>query len=66
MEHGKLLNTEEDFEDAIENGVEVSVTQDGKHLGSGRIISQTNESVRMVNAYYFKNSCEFTVCTLVH
>jgi hypothetical protein len=66
MEHGTVLTTDEDFQEAISIGLEVSVTQDGKHLGSGRILYQTYDSVKKVDYYYFKDSCEFTVCSYTH
>lgn len=66
MTHGQILQASFDFDNAILNAVEVSVTQDGMHLGSGHIMSHSYHVVKMVNGYYFKDNCEFTVCSMVH
>jgi hypothetical protein len=66
MEHGQVLETDSDFDNAILLGVEISVTQYGAHLGSGRILYLTEHSVKMMDCYFFKDGCEFTVCSLVH
>jgi hypothetical protein len=66
MVHGQVLETALDFDNAITNGVEVSVTQDGLYLGSGRIMYHTEHSVKMVTCYFFKDGCEFTVSSVLH
>jgi hypothetical protein len=66
MEHGQVLETDSDFDKAILLGVEISVTQYGALLGSGRIMYHTYHSIKLVNAYYFKDGCEFTISSMVH
>lgn len=61
---GYRLETEADFHNAILFGLIVSVTQDGEHLGSGLILSQSYHVVKTINNYYFKHVCKFTVCSM--
>jgi hypothetical protein len=65
MVHGTVLITDDDFNDAMANAIEVSASQEGKHMGSGRILSHNEHSVRMVSSWVFKDGCEFIVCLLV-
>jgi hypothetical protein len=65
MVHGQLLKTEVDFHNAIIFGIAVSLTRDGQHLGSGHIISQSKYVVKMIDGIYFKDTCDFTVCSAV-
>jgi hypothetical protein len=55
-----------DFENAIKFQLEVSITQDGEHMGIGPILSQSHHCIETAEAYYFKDACEFMVCSLVH
>jgi hypothetical protein len=66
MVNGQVLETDLDFENAISSSVEIHVTQDGIHIGSGRIMYHTCHSVKMLDCYFFKDGCEFTVCSIVH
>ena len=61
---GYRLETEVDFHNAILFRLLVSVTHEGEHLGSGLIHSQSYHVVKMINEYYFKYACEFTVCSM--
>jgi hypothetical protein len=66
MEHGQILTTDIDFENAIKFQLEVSITQDGEHMGTEQILSQSQHCIETANAYYFKDACEFMVMTMVH
>ncbi|QGQ96753.1 hypothetical protein EHS13_18645 [Paenibacillus psychroresistens] len=63
---GQILLTDSDFEDAILNDIEVKVTQDGMHLGSGRVVSYGLHTVKLTSSYFFKDGCEFTVISMFH
>lgn len=65
MSYGQVLKTESDFKNAIKNQLEVSVTQDGEHVGNGIIISQSHHCIQTTNAIYFKAVCEIRVCTML-
>jgi hypothetical protein len=62
--HGYQLKTDADFHNAILFRIVVSVTQEGVHIGSGLILSQSYHVVKMIEAFYFKYSCDFTVCSI--
>jgi hypothetical protein len=61
---GYLLKTDADFHNAILFHSLVSITQDGEHVGSGYILSQSRHCIETIDAYYFKSACEFKVCQL--
>ncbi|MEX2460244.1 MAG: hypothetical protein WD469_02895 [Paenibacillaceae bacterium] len=63
INHGYRLKTEADFHNAIIFGLIVSITQGGEHYGSGPILSQSYHVVQMIDSYFFKHTCEFTVCS---
>jgi azurin len=65
MVHGQLLKTNADFDNAILFGIAVSVTEDGHLVGSGHVTSYTYHVVKMENGYFFKDTCVFTVCSVV-
>jgi len=65
MIHGQILLTDADFHNAALFGIAISVTQDGEHMGSGHILSQSKHVVKMLDVYYFKDACVFTVCSAV-
>jgi hypothetical protein len=60
--HGTHLITDADFDNAVNFGYIVSVTQNGEHLGSGHIISHSKNVIKMIDGYYFKYNCEFALC----
>jgi hypothetical protein len=66
MSHGQVLKTDVDFENAIMFQLIVSITQYGKHMGSGQILSQSHHCIQTVDGIYSKGECEFKVCSLVH
>jgi hypothetical protein len=66
MRHGYQLKTDVDFHNAILFKCLVSITKDGEDVGSGYLLSQSHHAVETVDSYYFKNTCEFTVVTMVH
>ncbi|QGQ95847.1 hypothetical protein EHS13_13650 [Paenibacillus psychroresistens] len=66
MLKGQVLKSDLDFDKAILFKSEIEVTQDGKVLGSGKVMSHTQYSVKMVNGYFFKDGCEFMVMSMVH
>jgi hypothetical protein len=66
MSHGQILKTAADFDNAILFQIVVSITQDGEHMGSGLILSQSHHCIETIDSYYFKDACEFRVCSLVH
>ncbi len=66
MTHGQILKTPTDFENAILFQMVISITQDGEQMEIGQIISQSHHCIETTNAFYYKNACEFRVCTLVH
>lgn len=59
MEHGQLLTTDIDFENAIMFQLVVSIRQDGEYKGSGPILSQSHHYIEIADAYYFKAAHEF-------
>jgi hypothetical protein len=63
--HGDHLKTNADFDNAILFGIAVSVTRDGLHAGSGYVMSHSYHVVKMVDQYFFKDTCVFTVCSAV-
>jgi hypothetical protein len=63
MTHGYILKTNADFFKAILFKHIISITQGDEHIGSGRILTQSNHSVKTIDASYYKHSCVFTVCT---
>jgi hypothetical protein len=65
MVHGQILKTDADFYNATLFGIAVSVTQEGHHMGSGHIVSQSKYVVRMIDGLYYKDACEFTVCSAI-
>lgn len=65
MLHGQILKKDADFYYAGLFGIAISVTQDGEHVGSGHIVSQTKHVLKMIDCYYFKDACVFTVCSSV-
>jgi hypothetical protein len=65
MVHGQRLKTDADFHNAKLFGIAVSVTQDGHHVGSGHIVSQSKYVVKMIDGLFFKDDCVFTVCSAV-
>jgi hypothetical protein len=64
MKHGQLLTTDVDFENAIMFQLVVSITQDGEHMGSGQILSQSHHCIETADAYYFKAAYEFKVMSM--
>jgi hypothetical protein len=66
MLKGQTLKSDLDFDKAILFKSEIEVTQDGKVLGSGKVMSHSQYSVKLVNGYFFKDGCEFTVCSMVY
>ncbi|QGQ95848.1 hypothetical protein EHS13_13655 [Paenibacillus psychroresistens] len=66
MSHGQLLKTDVDFKNAILFQIVISITQDGEHIESGVILSQSHHCIETANAYYFKDACEFKVFSMVH
>jgi hypothetical protein len=62
--HGYQLQSEADFDNAIFFGNVVSITLEGEHVGSGRILAQSRHVITTANANYYKKACEFTVCKL--
>jgi hypothetical protein len=66
MVHGQILKNDIDFEKAISFNFEVEVTQNDVSIGSGRIMLHTSHSVKIADCYYFKDGCEFTICSVVH
>jgi hypothetical protein len=64
FKHGYLLKTDADFHNAILFQSLVSITQDGEHVGSGYILSQSRHCIETIDANYFKCACEFKVCQL--
>jgi hypothetical protein len=65
MLYEQILETDADFHNAILFGIAVSITQDGEHMGSGHVLSQTYHVVKMTDGIYFKDACVFTVCAAV-
>lgn len=65
MEHGQILKTDADFDNAILFGIAVSVTQGNRHMASGHMMSQSMLVVKMLDGCFFKDSCKFTVCSAV-
>jgi hypothetical protein len=59
---GYRLLTDADFDNAIYFGLIVSITQDEEHIGSGLLNSHNEEIVKLNEAGFFKNNCEFIVC----
>jgi len=66
MLNGQVLKSDSDFDKAILFKTEVEVTQDGTLLGNGSVISHSQYTVKMADGYFFKDECEFTVCSVVH
>jgi hypothetical protein len=59
---GYRLKTDAEFDNAIYFGLIVSITQDEEYIGSGHLNSHNNEIVKLNEAGFFKNTCEFMVC----
>jgi hypothetical protein len=62
---GQILKTDADFYIAGLFGIAISVTQDGKHVGSGHIVSQNKHVLEMIDGCFFKDACVFTVCSSI-
>lgn len=62
----QILKSDLDFEKAILFRSIVEVTQDGILVGNGRITAHSQYSVKMSDSSYMKDSCEFTIETMVH
>jgi hypothetical protein len=63
--HGYHLKTDADFDNAIYFGLIVSITHKGQHLGSGHILSHSNNVVKVIHTEMLKSNNEFTVCLLM-
>jgi hypothetical protein len=62
----QYLKSDLDFEKAILFRSIVEVTQNGTLIGAGQIVSHSQYSVKMPDANYMKDECEFTMVHMVH
>jgi hypothetical protein len=58
---GHFLKTDEEFENAVNYRIIVSITQKGEHLGSGCIKSFNEETVKIGGGEFNKAACEIKV-----